>query len=92
MDSLIDRAREQILGPRRELAELKAKGSFNTQMRRRLWNAYSISTPVKISRLNNVQRAALTDEIYSHSWMGEDWWCEILGIHYSTYRRFLGKK
>jgi len=89
MDSLIDRAREQILGPRRELAELKAKGSFNTQIRRMLWETHGIATPQPLARLTPKQRAGLKAEIRKRPWMGDDWWGEIMGVTGSNINQFI---
>lgn len=87
MDSLVDRAREMIL----EEYALKKKGSYNTQLRRYLWETHGIATPQRLSRLTASQRRALKEEIRRRTWMDHNWWGEIMGVSGSYIYYFISK-
>lgn len=91
MDSLVDRAREQLLSSKAELQRLQRKGSYNTQLRRHLWEAHGIATPQPLKRLSPEQRQALKEEIHRRPWMDHTWWGEIMGCSGSTIHYFISQ-
>lgn len=53
---------------------------YNTQLLRRLHAEHGITVPLRVTKLSHDQRRSLAQEIRQRSWMGIDWWAEVLGV------------